>query len=101
MGFRTDARIIDLSGLVSSEALARDPFGPSYIITIGALIRSQTPDVVVLSLDPLTTGSSVEGTIRRGIFSSVADYEYFRDNYIAIPPDGDRLTFVRRELVSR
>ena len=100
VGYRSDARIIDLSGLVSTEALANDPFGVEYIISTGALVRAEAPDAVVTTLDLLEASSSVEGTILRGTFTSVDDYAYFRDTYVLLPRDDDgRFVYVRRDLL--
>lgn len=98
IGYRTNARIVDLAGLVSETPLSAGPDG--LLPSLGALILEDRPDVVVLFGDPFASGVTSQGSIRRRSFTSAAEADAVRRDYEVISaPDTGRLVLARHEVV--
>jgi hypothetical protein len=83
VGYHTKARIVDLAGLVSKKTLSLGPDGK--LLSYGAVIRQEKPDVIAFRGDPLTADSLEEAQVRRVTFDDRDQRKYFEDNYVRIP----------------
>jgi len=95
VGWETDARILDLSGLVSTAPVEAGPTGG--LPSLGALVDRFTPDAIVLQV-PLETADVVpEGSVIRPAFDDPEQRLRFTTAYeLIVVPGSDRYVYVRR-----